>query len=337
VRLFAWAILAAVLSAGRLRAEVVHLRDYQPSEPHDRGVLFAMAVTPEQDVLSLVAKESGKWRLSRIRGWLDKKPGEQTIDVPGLSRKDFAQSFPPWFASLFVTVDGNFAVCISSGDGTRADGRRGVDDIVSVVDLREFRVLTTIHADDGGFYLDRMQRLVLETSKSFPRVAGQDALRGGNDVKLTVMDLPTLRVVGQCQFKEWMSSGTVERREGEESCDGLLAPGSGGRVSVATYLDRLEDSYGFPRKRTPSPPCPVVATRDGKFELEFCQNFHKNFWGNPVVTDNRVNIRSLKAGSVATVNLTSRDSVTTKLAYQSGRDFLLVVEGGTKLKVYELE
>jgi len=60
-------------------------------------------------------------------------------------------------------------------------------------------------------------------------------------------------------------------------------------------------------------------------------------WGNPVVTDKRVNIRSLKTGIVATVNLTSRDSVNTKLAYQSGRDFLLVVEGGTKLKVYELK
>jgi hypothetical protein len=56
-RVVALAMLTGVVSPHLLHAEVVHLRDYQPSEPHDRGVLFAMAVTPEQDVLSLVAKE----------------------------------------------------------------------------------------------------------------------------------------------------------------------------------------------------------------------------------------------------------------------------------------
>jgi hypothetical protein len=37
-------------------------------------VLFAMAVTPEQDVLSFVAKGDAKRRLSRLRAWWPETP-----------------------------------------------------------------------------------------------------------------------------------------------------------------------------------------------------------------------------------------------------------------------
>lgn len=58
---------------------------------------------------------------------------------------------------------------------------------------------------------------------------------------------------------------------------------------------------------------------------------------NPVVTDIHVNIQSVKTGStVGTINETNHDSLNSRLASLNARDFLLVMEGGTKLKVYEL-
>jgi hypothetical protein len=74
-----------------MSAEVKQIREYRLHQPRDRKVLFGMAVTPEQDVLSFVGKEDGKWRLSRVRGWLDKQPVDETIEVPGLAKKDFAR------------------------------------------------------------------------------------------------------------------------------------------------------------------------------------------------------------------------------------------------------
>jgi hypothetical protein len=86
-------VTALSLVAAPLRAEVIHVRDYSSHEPRDRGVVFTLAVTQDQDVLSFVAKLDGNWRLTRIRGWLEKKPAEQTIDVPGWTKTDL--STPP--------------------------------------------------------------------------------------------------------------------------------------------------------------------------------------------------------------------------------------------------
>jgi hypothetical protein len=83
-------MLVSFLGSRLLRAEAVHVRDYGTHEPTDRHVLFAMAVTADQDVLSFVAKADGKWRLTRIHGWLEKRPTEQTIDIPGWRRKNLA-------------------------------------------------------------------------------------------------------------------------------------------------------------------------------------------------------------------------------------------------------
>ncbi len=78
-------------------------------------------------------------------------------------------------------------------------------------------------------------------------------------------------------------------------------------------------------------------TPDGRFKLEYAQNFHHNLRDNPVVTDIHVNIQSVKTGStVGTINETNHDSLNSRLASLNARDFLLVMEGGTKLKVYEL-
>jgi hypothetical protein len=50
-------------------ALVVKVRDFNISEPHDHHALFAMAVTPAGDVLSLIARDTGDWELHRIRDW----------------------------------------------------------------------------------------------------------------------------------------------------------------------------------------------------------------------------------------------------------------------------
>jgi hypothetical protein len=153
-----------------------------------------------------------------------------------------------------------------------------------------------------------------------------------------LLNLPTLAVADQCQFKEWVRSGTVERREGVSDCDNLLSRNSTGPISLAAYLSQMRGS-AFPRINHPEPPCfESEVTRDDRFELDYCVDGHTNLLGHPVESGRRVEIRSLRTGRmIDTINETTRDSVDSRLSYQNGRDFLLVVEGGTKLKVYELK
>src|SRR5579872_1341854 len=95
-------------------AEVTLVREYLLKPPRDKRILFAMVVTPEQDVLSFIATENNVWRLSRVRNWLDKQPIEEALAVPGLGRGD-GDVWAGLSTTLLLSPDGKFAVCIASG------------------------------------------------------------------------------------------------------------------------------------------------------------------------------------------------------------------------------
>ena len=302
-----------------------------------------MAVTPEQDVLAFVAKEDGKWRLSRVRGWLDKQPADETIEVPGLAKKDFARPGAPWYASMLVTANGEFVVCISSGNGRPVDGQRGLefDDIISVVDLREFKVLKTAHAPASRneirqYFLDSAGHLVLRASKSLPGPEGMSP-SFGNGVRIVLLNLPDLTASEQCHYSEWMSGGKVIRREGGKDCDALVSHAPGGRKPLSEFLDQLRDNNEPRPKERPPFNCVAIISLDGRFRRESCTDFHRNWWGNPVVTKAWEDIFSVRTGKqIGTVNINVRDSGSSRFAELDGRNYLLVMEGGTKLKIYAL-
>jgi len=165
-------VLGTIFLAGPLlNAQVALLREYNLHTPRDRNSVFAMAVTPQQDVLSFVAKPDGKWLLTRVHNWLDKTPTEQTIDVPGWTRTDLAAAFGPVLLDLFVTSDGRFVICVASAKWNR-NQKLSWDSLISVVDLQRFEVVTTTHppadpSETRSFSLDGAQHLVLETNRRF--------------------------------------------------------------------------------------------------------------------------------------------------------------------------
>jgi hypothetical protein len=115
-------------------AELKQVWDYHLHQPRDRNVLFAMAVTPDQDVLSLLATANGTSKLSRIRHSLEANPNEQTIEVPGISLKEGS-----------VTRDGKYVVCAAWG---LKKGDAGWVQIVPVVDLPVFKLVQTTTVSD---------------------------------------------------------------------------------------------------------------------------------------------------------------------------------------------
>lgn len=336
---------ALLLVPALLRAEVIHVRDYDLREPRDRGVVFAMAVTPDQDVLSLVAKGDGKWRLTRVRRWLEKTPEEQTIDVPGWNRADLVGAFPPLNVAMLVSADGHFAVAVTDSIWRRSDGQRSGrwDGIVSVIDLREFKLVTSIHppAPSSGawsYYLDRRGQLVFEA--------------GTNGTELLVLTLPDLTVKDRCTYSVTggmgRSPGVVGgdgklltpapvRHDGD--CAALLARESGGAVSLQQFLDGPEDSHGCPPDRRPPQPCRVNFTRDGRLQAKSREKHHLTAWNrNSVIDELGEDIVEVKTGKhVGTINETTRDTIDSRFATQDGRDFVILIEGGTRLRIYEIK
>ncbi len=356
------------------------MRRYQLREPHDKGVRFATAVTPEQDLLSLVPNREGTWRLTRVRGWFSERPSEQTINVPGIA----APKDPPKTAPrltllqmrLIVAPDGGFAVAIASGIWRNGAGAATDNDVVSVVDLHTFSVAKTTQGPplaqelpsgspghlrgDGAtrteYALDRAGHLVtrektdLRSLDSFcdPRTkqtVGVSTTQFGwnkSEIDLRFLTLPDLTSIGEGHYRETLTCGGRVREDPGESVAALLARTQGSPVPLADFLDvfsSFQVTYGpkDPLKHR----CPTTGiTRDGQFEKESCYGFPtRTFWGNTgKPKEGGENILSLRTGQqVGTVDeLASGDSVESQLADHDGQDYLLIVEGGTRLKIYAI-
>jgi hypothetical protein len=253
--------LFLVIGVANLHGEVKRVRSYRIPESGNRKVQFAVAVTADQDVLSLVPKKSGIWRLTRVRNWLDKNPAEQTIDVPGIAA---AISL-----DLLVTPDGSFATCVATALKS-VDGQGGpIDNVVSIVDLRTFQVVGSVHQEGNGEH--------------------------------------SVDANGHLTIKK-QSEGTLPK---------VIHPGN-------------DSKYGYSCQS-------AGVTRDGLFRWESCQTMgHSAFLESPTITDRHENVFSTKTGAqIGIVKETTRDSVNSRLAEHDGRDYLLVLEGGTNLKIYE--
>jgi hypothetical protein len=323
--------LIAMLWVTGLHAEVNLIRSYRTHESSDQYVPFAVVVTPDQDVLSFVAKGDGKWRLTRLRNWLDKNPIEQTIDVPGIAVPEkpkgsrFNLALLTLTANLLVTQDGALAICVA----------RGTESVLSIIDLRTSQILLTVHlggsSTNSTYYVDRTGRLVLEETKIEGITAVVANQSRNSETTLKFFALPGLAPEGSCHFAEALQG----RRwiPHDQDC--------------GPSLEGLLNGLVPPRDRTlPSgPPCgwsPKKPSRDDRFWLETCQTTGAGafalFSDTPGITARYANILSTKTGTlVGVVNETKRDTVNAQFAEHNGRDYLLIIEGGTTLKAYEIK
>jgi hypothetical protein len=152
-----------------------------------------------------------------------------------------------------------------------------------------------------------------------------------------LLNLPDLTTSEQCHYSEWMGAGKVIRREGEQDCDALMSHSPGGPKPLAGYLDQLRDSSELHPKEPTRWACSAAISTDGRFKREICDDIHRNWWGSPVVTKAWEDVFLVSTGKkVGTVNKTIRDSDNSRFAEKNGRNYLLLMQGGTKLNVYEL-
>lgn len=71
-----------LVHASALLAQVPKVKDFDLDSKRDRSVLFDMAVTPTNDVISFVAKGTDDWELYRVSDWLGETPSIKKLVLP---------------------------------------------------------------------------------------------------------------------------------------------------------------------------------------------------------------------------------------------------------------
>ena len=255
-----------------------------------------------------------------------------------------------------MTPDGGFAVCMATAWRSHDRGG-GQDEFVSVVNLAEFKVVASIHSSTipalaGDYrlhYLDGRGHLAIEAYTPNPGNSGDYITASASQVKLALLSLATLAVADQCEYAEWSSNGSPTRREDKGSCAALLAH-SGGSTSISAFISSLTDkkteangSKEMDRtdQRHRPPQCAFLgyarlASSDGRYEREICLTSHRGVWGTPVVTKSVENIFAVKTGELIGSIDEPVTSIRSTFVSVDGREYLLVMEGGTRLMVYSV-
>jgi hypothetical protein len=115
---------------------------------------FSMRVAPDQSVLVLDSDTSGKWPLVRFRKWWTDTPVREMLDIPGWSSAD-AKHLDTLHVDVQITPDGRYAVAFAGADWMEKSDfiffappgyvARKPDTIITVVDLEQWRIVSSIH------------------------------------------------------------------------------------------------------------------------------------------------------------------------------------------------
>ena len=326
-----------------LRAQVSKVKDFDLDSRRDRSVLFDMAVTPTNDVLSFVAKGTGNWELYSVSNWLGETPSVKKLVLPGyFSKADSKRSekdLENLNAMVFVTRDGAYAVSVGSAEWLKrvkgwAVGSATSNDIISVVDLSTFTVMATIRTEN----LDLLEfhGVVLDDSGYVRVESSSSGLKHGAFVRLSI---PSLEAGPKCAY-DWIEDSPGKQHPQpttEKECREIL--------KTRELSDYLREGEVPSRQKVKvcennnSEFChiPGEFTADGKFGVGTRSEGHDNIFGSYVTTRSSFIVFSSARGvDIGEIKEPTNDSFRKKLTSLGGRDYLLVIESGTHLMAYEL-
>ena len=115
---------------------------------------FSMRVAPDQSLLVLDSDTSGKWPLVRLRKWWTDAPVSEVLIVPGWSSLD-AKHLGRIHVDVQITPDGHYAAAFAGADWMEKSEfiffappgyiARKPDTIVTLIDLKQWKIVSSIH------------------------------------------------------------------------------------------------------------------------------------------------------------------------------------------------
>jgi hypothetical protein len=250
---------------------------------------FSMRVAPDQSLLVLDSDTSGNWPLVRTRKWWTDNPASEVLSVPGWKADD-AKHMASILVDLQITPDGRYAVAFAGAVWRRKSDfifhaprgyvARKPDTIITVIDLNQWKIVSSVHTTglaDGEL---RGVRVVSDKWIVLDFDLGDSPLRILLYRYVTkLIAVPELHPGPECvsdrQFRPppppslalGASDAEKLRRQNDTACEAVLQTVGVGSVDVLEILiDRGQDV----------PPLAVERRSDG---LERTEDDYFRFWG----------------------------------------------------------
>src|ERR1035437_3498495 len=109
--------------------------------PRDRGVIFGMTISPQEDLLTLVPRVDGHWKLIRVRNWYEPQPTEDQLTIESFSKAGGFIDLDP--IHLFCSPDGKYLLAVISGWRDLPHHKIQWESVLTVVDLSSFQILSS--------------------------------------------------------------------------------------------------------------------------------------------------------------------------------------------------
>jgi hypothetical protein len=300
----------------------------------------ALELTPSGDLLTFSPRRDGVWELARVHGWNTSKPIIDHLKLTGYFSSADRHDLENLTVSIYVTSDGAHAICVGSAEWLRREsgrpaGKARTDSIITVVDLATFKSINSsrLKAADSNEYqsieIDGKGRLLLVNSSFGENRHGEFAS----------LEVPSLRVGPSCKYDyatnkqhgEQLSPITVEsckQYSGSETLEDFLK-------KLGSYVPT---SSGFLCKDKKAEYCPQPDrfTPDHQFGLGIRSEGRDNIFGSWVQTRATAILFSTATHTeVVELDLTHIPPFV-KLASVDGRSYLLLLQEGSELSVYQL-
>lgn len=276
----------------------------------------------------------------RIGDWLTETPTVKSLTLNGFFSKKDEKDLEQLSSSVFVTPDGAYAICVGSAEwlkrvSGRAAGKAKSNDIISVVDLPKLSIMSTT-ARTKDLELFEYHDVQLDDENSL-RI---DSLSAGKEKHSTFVRLSIPSLTPGPKFEYYWVSDFPAMHPlpvTTEMCEKAL-----NSRSLEDYLQGHKASSVTPDpcEKNSAEFCRLPGreyTSDGKFGVAFRPAGHDNLFGSWVTTgEDLVIFSSAKRTDVTRINEPTNDSFRTSLTSLRGRNYLLVLQGGTHFMVCEL-
>ena len=293
-----------------------------------RAPLFNIEMTPDGDLLCLIAMQSGPWRLIRVRDWTTQRPVVQRLNVPeyGASPPSSDFSIAP---QMLITRDAKYLVIVAPDSWPR-----GSDATVTVVDLGTFSLIVTQRASKYG--LVGNWQLGPEDSIE---VQGQIPSPGkplGSEDWLAILLLPGLRVVDRCDYAIAFNSPnsvTPLRAEIHGRPSSRCAQEAKSLVAHQTDPGELQKLSAML-----NPACSIEATTpDRRYATGTCRDCRQTLFGVSCKPEKSEVYASGFNKAIASMIHAPHKLTRSLITQLQGKLYLLSVENAQALTVYQVE
>lgn len=300
----------------------------------------ALALTKSGDFLVLSSHRSGTWELTRVREWNSTKPVIEHLELPDYFSSKDDHDLETLELRLMLTPDERYAACTADAwwnkrVNGKSVGKSRSEIRISSIDLEEFRVVG--RDTTAALSLFEFQDVFMRSDGQLVVRSSSPQLKEGAFVPI---DMPGLGVGPKCMYRNEIGP---DHQLHPIPTTGEPCLQSTRNLSLENYLtdagaqSRVGDKFACTSRDLDYCPEPDRFSSDGRVAMGIMTEGHDSFLGPWVQTKAIAVFYSTKTHSQIDARDVSHSDAYMELASANGKEYLLTLEDGSVLTVYEID